>query len=491
MLAPAPRLWLVSFATAALVIVGACGGDDDDGADAAVSAADGGTVSSADGALTLEIPAGALASDTEIAIERVPSEDLDQEIRDAEPVGPVYRLTPDGLVLDEPVKLIFALSADDVLAGVSEDEFPVFLVLSRSDDGEWDIARDVVTTYDFETGAATVEAEVFHFSTVMTRYSPDIVLRFSTESIDTTVGTAWHVSLQIRNRGTRVFLLGAREAFASGVVSVVGAPSVFRETFIAAGSANTKFAEFTCESVGEGGFGISNTVSIALDRAAAEELMLSLGGLTLARALDVIIIGVEGEGHATCSARAVAPASPLTPTATAPPPAETASPTATAPPPAETPSPTETAPPPTETPPPPTETPSPTATAPPPTETAPPTATAPPPTETASPNRPPVVTAIAVTVSLPVTTYKIVATDPDGDPLTITWSGPNCGSVTGSTAPTMMWSHGSDVCPHTTVEHEDATIRVLVSDGEWDVTCRYVGAESGAGQACDAPVRSP
>ena len=379
MFRPAPRLSLVSFAAAALVIVGACGGNDDGGARAAVSAADGGTVSSADGALTLEIPAGTLARDTEIAIERVPSEELDQEIRDAAPVGPVYRLTADGLDLEEPVKLIFALSADDVLAGVSENEYPAFLVLSRSDDGEWDIAREVVTTYDFETGAVTVEAEVFHFSTFMTRYSPDIRLSFDPESIDTDVGFAWGASLDIDNRGPRVFLLGERTPFASGVVSVVsGLDSRFRGNIISPGEFNTYSGYFGCDSAGEGGFGISNTVSIALDRAAAEELMFSLGGLTLGRALDVIILEVGGAGHATCSAEAVAPASPLTPTATAPPPTETASPTATAPPPAETA-------PPTATTPPPGETASPTATTPPPTETASPTATAPPPTETASP----------------------------------------------------------------------------------------------------------
>ena len=113
------------------------------------------------------------------------------------------------------------------------------------------------------------------------------------------------------------------------------------------------------------------------------------------------------------------------------------------------------------------------------------------PTVTPTPNRPPVVSAITATVSLPVTTYVIAVSDPDGDALTITWSGTNCGSATGATTATMQWSHGSDDCPHNTTEHADATINVAVSDAEWRVTCSYGGAGGGTGKACAEPVRSP
>ena len=113
------------------------------------------------------------------------------------------------------------------------------------------------------------------------------------------------------------------------------------------------------------------------------------------------------------------------------------------------------------------------------------------PTETPTPNRAPLVSAISATTALPVTTYVIQVSDPDGDALTIIWSGTNCGSASGSATATMKWSHGSDDCPHDTVEHADATITVVVSDAEWRVTCSYGGAAMGTGEACAAPVRSP
>lgn len=105
-------------------------------------------------------------------------------------------------------------------------------------------------------------------------------------------------------------------------------------------------------------------------------------------------------------------------------------------------------------------------------------------------NRAPVVSPIAASGGAPVTTYTITATDPDSDKLTIAWSGTTCGFVTGSSQSTMNWNHGTADCPHTT-GHADATIVVFVSDGLWDVYCRYSGAGAGTGMACDDPVKSP
>ncbi len=98
---------------------------------------------------------------------------------------------------------------------------------------------------------------------------------------------------------------------------------------------------------------------------------------------------------------------------------------------------------------------------------------------------------IKATVSLPVTTYTIEPADPEDLPITMEWSGWNCGSPTGSTTATLVWDHGSNYCPHTTVAHAEVTITVVVSDGFWNVTCRYKGAAAGTGLACDDPVESP
>lgn len=103
-------------------------------------------------------------------------------------------------------------------------------------------------------------------------------------------------------------------------------------------------------------------------------------------------------------------------------------------------------------------------------------------------DQPPAVEPISATVALPQTTYSVTALDPDGDTLSYVWSGNNCGTITGETSATMVWTHDDDVCPHTTADHADATIVVVVTARDWEVTCRYLGAAAGVGSACEDPV---
>lgn len=102
-------------------------------------------------------------------------------------------------------------------------------------------------------------------------------------------------------------------------------------------------------------------------------------------------------------------------------------------------------------------------------------------------NRAPFVSPIRASVLLPTTSYTIAATDPDNDPLTIQWSGPNCGSVGGSTTTTMAWTHDDDDCAHDTTTHDDVQIVVLVSDGLWEVRCTYQGGGANGASACEEP----
>jgi hypothetical protein len=113
--------------------------------------------------------------------------------------------------------------------------------------------------------------------------------------------------------------------------------------------------------------------------------------------------------------------------------------------------------------------------------------------EPPQPNRPPVVSAIdALFVPYLATTfYDVEISDPDGDRLTISWSGHSCGETEGSTTEEFEWYHGDDVCPHTVASHPEATIQLFVTDRVWDVYCYYHGADDGVGEPCDAAVPSP
>lgn len=112
------------------------------------------------------------------------------------------------------------------------------------------------------------------------------------------------------------------------------------------------------------------------------------------------------------------------------------------------------------------------------------------PTPSSAANRPPVVLQIQSALVAPITTYGVVAADPD-DPLaspeslTYEWrmSGEACGTPRVPWTQyrrIITWSHSDqppDNCRHLGTDH-DVTVSVTVSDGDGgSVTCVFVGSE--------------
>ncbi len=100
------------------VIVAGCDPVGDD-----VIGAEGGVVTSRDGRLILDIPAGALDDAVEITVEEV-------EALPPGALGPAYRVLPVGTVFNEPVEVLYNYSA----AGMDIDPDEVRLVVERADD---------------------------------------------------------------------------------------------------------------------------------------------------------------------------------------------------------------------------------------------------------------------------------------------------------------------------------------------------------------------
>jgi hypothetical protein len=111
--------------------------------------ASGGTLSSADGRLKIDVPSGALAADQMLTI---------QPISNKAPggLGAAYRLGPDGLTFSTPVKITFTYGAAE-LAG---NDATSFRIAYQDAQGSW----DAPTSFTQDQTAQTVAIDVSHFT---------------------------------------------------------------------------------------------------------------------------------------------------------------------------------------------------------------------------------------------------------------------------------------------------------------------------------------
>ena len=113
----------------------------------------GGSLTTADGTLTLTIPAGALTSSTDITIQPITNEAWGG-------LGTGYRLLPDGLTLLGAATLQFTLTPDDVSGSASQ----YLNVASQKPDNTW----YVLSGRTFDAATRKLTAQTIHFSD----YSP-------------------------------------------------------------------------------------------------------------------------------------------------------------------------------------------------------------------------------------------------------------------------------------------------------------------------------
>ena len=111
--------------------------------------AGGGTLASADGALTVTIPAGALASDQTIGVQAISAQSPGA-------TGAAYRLTPEGLTFAQPVTLVFGYEAADISGSAPE----LLWIASQQADRSWLLATGVT----LDPAAQTLTVSTTHFS---------------------------------------------------------------------------------------------------------------------------------------------------------------------------------------------------------------------------------------------------------------------------------------------------------------------------------------
>ncbi|MFN1836055.1 InlB B-repeat-containing protein [Balneola sp. MJW-20] len=139
----------------------------------------GGSLTSKDGLLTLNFPAGALGNVESITVEKVTADDLGSEFDEllqASGISDVYELGPDGLQFDEPVGIVYGSSqnpthSDDSLKFNSE-------YLFTSSGGNIELLDSLMTTVDFENGTIQISGNLDHFSPLVTSQVNDGVSFF-------------------------------------------------------------------------------------------------------------------------------------------------------------------------------------------------------------------------------------------------------------------------------------------------------------------------
>jgi hypothetical protein len=109
----------------------------------------GGTLNSSDGKLSISVPAGALTTETEIAIQ--PAQDAS-----GESFGPVYQLSPEGTTFPQPVTLAWHFSENDL----STTNLDNLIVRTKPANGAWRLQPDVQR----DETAHTISVASNHFS---------------------------------------------------------------------------------------------------------------------------------------------------------------------------------------------------------------------------------------------------------------------------------------------------------------------------------------
>jgi hypothetical protein len=130
-----------------------------------IKASEGGSLTSEDGSFKLEIPAGALASDTEISCQVLPEEGWPAEVVKMEPVGDLYECLPEDLVFAKPAKLTSEIPASLVTSLKKEDKYPAVGGFSYTADRGLELFDGSEVAYNLATGAGTFTARVHGLGT--------------------------------------------------------------------------------------------------------------------------------------------------------------------------------------------------------------------------------------------------------------------------------------------------------------------------------------
>ena len=271
------RIIFLGFAMVPLIVLAACGDDDDSSSPTPVE--DGSiTITSDDGKLTLEIPPGAMDDDVPITITSVPLTDLPEELQVVQGAGDGYLLEPSGLQFSEPVTVGLELDRAE-LDDEPEGGVTAYALVSLTEDGERELLDGLVTQATL--GEETVEArgELSHFSWI-TRTKGSLVVSLEKKPKEQAVGATFTAKGDVGNGdlSDTIKLEDPSGTFlAFGTVSTSGNATFFRSGLISPGEKAEGTGTFRCDAPGLGTYSLrGKATSVVVVEGEFEDTPLSV-----------------------------------------------------------------------------------------------------------------------------------------------------------------------------------------------------------------------
>ena len=141
--------------------------EEGEGVSVLINADEGGSITSADERLTLEIPAGALDEDTEIGITVVSTADIPEQVIGIEGIGTVYKLEPSGLEFSKPIFVNFTLGTESLVSEDSMRGVFVSTMIIVNEDGDVQALDELEIRYLFDDELPLLSGEIDHFSWIV------------------------------------------------------------------------------------------------------------------------------------------------------------------------------------------------------------------------------------------------------------------------------------------------------------------------------------
>jgi hypothetical protein len=177
----------------------------------------GGTLVSEDKKFRIEFPENAVLKPVQVSITNLADDQITEDMKFFGPLGSIYELEPDGLVLETPATITTIMESDSLPNyELKNYDVPLIILLSRSSDGQWELLEEFNSELQLDTGKLVVSGKASHFSDIV-KSDRGVYARITPMDIQSNVGDIWgakvrvFLSPSIQQTALRTFELGHAE----------------------------------------------------------------------------------------------------------------------------------------------------------------------------------------------------------------------------------------------------------------------------------------